>query len=790
MANEFPKQEINIKDLPTKAVTLYPSRAHVVRDINDLVLKPGPNEIEFYGLTPTADEHSIQIDGRGSATIVDMTVELVPNREIFEEVYPEEDASDEEDNFYEYADSDDEPEEVRAIAAEIKTVQSLIKDKTEVQISATHRLDALDAYIKRVNPRDQSPEAISTTMQMYSAERASVYVSRERASDELTTLHKQLARKENEKSKAGKAERKRKKKVENEKRKEQDLLFRKRVEKRKEAARIKEERLKFWPKSVYRVVVTLETSIDTPNSSRRNSFDSVTIAQGQIPESVGKSNDKTIYSSSKDSMVSLSLSYVTHEASWSPVYDISISSVTKSATIVYRAEFANCSSETWKDAKVVLSTSQTSYQGLSDKVPHMHPWRVRIGKGYADPNSGLLSLAERNRLNNANTSIAKTLNRSELFGRDGGSMRNVKNKRLILMDQTQEWSKQTVPAYQTQAASQLPLSSRGGFGNTGGLDGFRNVEEASDGFQRSRQTPVQPGAVHSGIERVLARGEHLNSAPSAFNARGIDRCIAVGSDNGPSIEFEESNWADHGLTATYDMPGTRTLAPSSVMRRHKIASLISPHIVLSHIAVPKLRAAAFLRAKLKNPSQTVTLLRGTAGITLDGTFLGNMSLPRVAAGQTFELPLGVDPGVQVNYPKPTVRRATQGIFSKESSETFVRSIWVTNTKAIPINLLVLDQVPVSEDEKLRIEVLTPRELGREGDSVRTGWSAKEGVAGGSGSASGGTVKGGEEKWGKAVASVKKEGEVSWAVDLEKGLACLLKLEYEARLPSNERIVSA
>ena len=33
------KQEFSIRNLSTRSVTLYPQRAHVVRDINDITLK-------------------------------------------------------------------------------------------------------------------------------------------------------------------------------------------------------------------------------------------------------------------------------------------------------------------------------------------------------------------------------------------------------------------------------------------------------------------------------------------------------------------------------------------------------------------------------------------------------------------------------------------------------------------------------------------------------------------------------------------------------------------------------
>ncbi|KAF2196543.1 hypothetical protein GQ43DRAFT_252859 [Delitschia confertaspora ATCC 74209] len=248
----------------------------------------------------------------------------------------------------------------------------------------------------------------------------------------------------------------------------------------------------------------------------------------------------------------------------------------------------------------------------------------------------------------------------------------------------------------------------------------------------------------------------------------------------PAIEFEEPTWEDNGLTTRYEVPGRRTLAPSSTSRRHKIATLTASNISLSHICVPKLRSAAFLRAKIRNPSSAITLLKGSAGVTLDGSFLGNMILPLVSPGGTFELSLGVDTGVTIAYPKPIVKKSTQGmLFSKESAQEFKRSVWVTNTKSVPVEVLIKDQIPISAEERLRIIITTPKGLVKEGDEVGTGEPAKDEGHGK-----------GNKGWGTAVAKLKKGGEVDWNVKLEKGEACLLKLEYEARLPGTEKIVPA
>lgn len=784
MTFNIPKQVILIKDLSTKSVILYPSRAHIVRDINDVMLKPGPNEIEIYGLTPTVDEHSIQIEGRGAATIVDMTIDLVPNRDIFEEVYPEESDESSSESEYEYADSDDEVESVSKISKELKDLRAEAAEAVEMQNSANQRLVALDMYAKSVAAEHNAPDDVSELLEKYETDRLAIYKVHTSATKAIEGLNKRIARKENEKLNAGRGYRKEKKDLMKQKEKDRRRKELHKAERKKEAKHTKQERLRYWPKKVYKVTLQLETaSTETPSSSRRGSVDSITLAQSPPPEP-GKAESAT------ETIISLSLSYVTKEAGWSPRYDLKISSLQKSAMIVYRTEFLNRTGETWKDTKLTFSTSQTSYQGLDDVVPFMHAWRVKLGK-YGSGEEGLLSTEEAQKPRSGRPT-ADTFNRSEVFGVDENYVAQLEKK----------FAQQTAPPGVSRTARQIPQAQTsmafGGFGSTTNMQSSHSMmmQQPQNAWGTSQVLQQENRELDSGIQHArggrksggaLLRTRHRSTAEGSEKEERMEESYdptIEDSEYSATVKFEESVWEDSGLTATYDVPGARTLTPSSMTRRHKIVSLNAANIHLSHICVPKLRAAAFLRAKIRNPSSSVTLLKGSAGVTLDGSFLGNMTLPRVSPGQLFDLPLGVDPGIHINYPKPSVHRSTQGImFNKESAQVFTRSIWLNNTKPTPIELLVIDQVPVSEDERLKIVITEPKGLAREGDSVKAGTSAK---AGSSGSTA--VMKG--SSWGHALAKMKKNGEINWTVNLEKGQACLLKLDYEARLPQAEKIVPA
>jgi uncharacterized protein (TIGR02231 family) len=260
----------------------------------------------------------------------------------------------------------------------------------------------------------------------------------------------------------------------------------------------------------------------------------------------------------------------------------------------------------------------------------------------------------------------------------------------------------------------------------------------------------------------------------------------------PSLDFQESAMEETGLTTTYDLPGTKTLAPSTNASKQRVARILFSNVAFSHTVVAKYRPAAFLKAKLRNASK-MSLLRGPVGLTLDGTFMGRSSLPRCSSGDSFTMSLGVDPTIRVSYPKPDVKRSSSGVFSKENNTAYRRSVAITNTRgasssssssssspnggggAKPVRLVVVDQVPVSEDDKLRVEIAHPSGLceGRGGVSA--------GVREESGSA---------KDWGKATATLKKGGEVSWDVELNAGRSVKLGLEYEVALPSGDVAVQA
>jgi hypothetical protein len=376
----------------------------------------------------------------------------------------------------------------------------------------------------------------------------------------------------------------------------------------------------------------------------------------------------------------LNLTYTTSAASWTPHYDLRLDTTNPPlSTLTYRGHFINRTFETWTNARITLSTSQALFGGLNEKIPQMEAWRVNLGKKYDyfiqnQGENGLYSLAE---------------------------------QRVLTPPE------ENVPKAEEQ------VRSRGGLPELYmlGGSGTRSAKKSKSMFGRGGGAAPGPGASAS-MSWASAGGTVSNVRRDEVEEEEDGATLAP---SGNPIAHSTAGLDTYGFTTTYDLPTPRTIPSSPLVRRHVIAEVPLPSLLFTYIIIPKLKPAAFLKAKLTNTSD-IPLLAGVAGLTLDGSFLGNLSFPRASPDETVVLELGVDQGLKVEYDRPTTKRSTHGMigFGKEEVGAYKRMMRITNTKSTMVSVVVLDQVPVPEDEKLKVAILFPKGLAKEGDVVTNG----------------------------------------------------------------------
>lgn len=745
--------EFKVSDLNTRSVTLFPTRAQICREIKEVELLPGTNEITVTGLTPTLDEDSLKVEGSGSAVITDISVESLSNSDIFNVVYPSDTESD--------SDSDDEDLEKEDEAlTEAKKKQDDVRERLdkakEEEFNADERLKILGSHAKSVSKNKEKTIDIAEFLGQFKDAREAASRDLFAAKAKVLELQKQDDEVDREVRKLIKIAQRAEKKQKRASRQERAKKQAQKAKIRKQKAHLRSERIKFWPRTCYSVKITLEVNAMTPLSSRRNSVSS---EAELIKVSEPGDGDVELAATKCD----LLLTYITSSACWTPHYDMQLSTTNNTASLCFDAQLQNHTSETWKNCKVSLSTSEATFSGLNTNIPKLLPWHIRLA-GSKDDGTDITrsSNEKRHRRDYAmevNHQTVPQFGRDRLFGVENFSLEHDRSRRRFAGERRY--------VQQNPSHSYYSSDSDSDQGEEAMADGDNRRQRRSDfarPLMRMRGAPAVAAAA------MAAPPQQWNATYAAEDER------AFGGEKEETVDFEESLMEATGLTTTYDLPGTKTLAPRTTLSKQRVARINFSGVIFSHTVVAKYTPVAYLKAKLKNNSK-LNLMPGATGLTLDGAFMGRTQIPRCSSGDVFSLSLGVDPAIKVSYPKPEVRRATTGLFTKESSSVYARAIILFNTRATAskaANMLVLDQVPVSEDDRLRVDVVTPAGLVVDSNLVATGAPLRENDR--------------DRGWGKASAKLQNTGLINWDVQLNAGKAVKLWLEYSVSMPSGDGAV--
>ena len=121
-----------------------------------------------------------------------------------------------------------------------------------------------------------------------------------------------------------------------------------------------------------------------------------------------------------------------------------------------------------------------------------------------------------------------------------------------------------------------------------------------------------------------------------------------------------------------------------------------------YFAAPKLDKEAFLLAKITGWDK-LNLLPGQANIFFEGTYTGKSIINPRSANDTLDLSLGRDPAIVIKREKIEDFCKAQIIGSNKTETTGIE-ITVRNTKSIAITLDLLDQVPISSNKDIEVDI--------------------------------------------------------------------------------------
>ncbi len=122
-----------------------------------------------------------------------------------------------------------------------------------------------------------------------------------------------------------------------------------------------------------------------------------------------------------------------------------------------------------------------------------------------------------------------------------------------------------------------------------------------------------------------------------------------------------------------------------------------------HFAVTKLDKGVFLLGRITG-WQNLSMVDGYANVYFKGTYLGQSMIKTRNVKDTLDLSLGRDEKVLVTRTKLKKYSSKQLIGSK-LKETLAYELVAKNNRNIPVDIEIIDQIPISQNSEIEVKVL-------------------------------------------------------------------------------------
>ena len=282
---------------------------------------------------------------------------------------------------------------------------------------------------------------------------------------------------------------------------------------------------------------------------------------------------------------------------------------------------------------------------------------------------------------------------------------------------------------------------------------------------------------------------------SSAGGGGVMRSLALGAAARPPPP----------PTATAQGSGDAGSTVFQIARKVNILSDSKPHRVTVtttsfptqtvHYAAPAAAAIAYIQAKTMNTSQYPMLASDKVSVFFDGVYVATTSLKQANTGESFNVFLGADPAVKVEYLPARTEESAKGWMSGTTQRKVFYSTVLTNTKKQVVKLILADILPRSPDEKIVVELIEPAatSLAKATDNAASGNAVSEqdifsnvlssDLSEGASSGASGML------WAKdSITQNKYTNNIIWFKTLQPGEKIEIKFTYRISYPQGQTIV--
>lgn len=386
----------------------------------------------------------------------------------------------------------------------------------------------------------------------------------------------------------------------------------------------------------------------------------------QLRES-GKKRDSVNYTvtalieSRQARSIKFQLLYTIKDAGWYPSYDIRVTEVGKPLDLLMNAMVFQRSGETWKDVSINLSTGNPSDNATPSLL---QPWML----GFYDPSVAWM------KSQSVQPGVVSGRVTTESGNPLAGATVMVKgNRQATSTDANGFFKLANVPSMGTLVVSYVGYLQK----EITLKPGYYNIILT--------QSPVS-------LDEVVVVGYGLQDreqqAPAVYKKKAEDiQTVSITTQYQPTATLykiaEKYSLETDGKTTTIGI------------RRIDIPAYYE------YFSAPKIDPSVFLTAKLTN-WEIYELQSGEANLYFEGTFLGKTYIDLSEVSDTLSLSLGKDNSVAISR-KMVKEYSSKKLIGANTTISKQFDITVRNTKKIPVNIIIQDQLPVSANKEIDIE---------------------------------------------------------------------------------------
>lgn len=341
----------------------------------------------------------------------------------------------------------------------------------------------------------------------------------------------------------------------------------------------------------------------------------------------------------------ITVSYYTSSARWTPFYDMIVTDVAKPVKLKGRSKVSQTTGIDWNNVNIVLSTATPS---KTKDAPVFSTWFLDYW-----------------------------------YEQSVRSMRAKSGSNYITYDNAKK------EYYEELAAAPMAETKALGATSNVATEPMYIVDgEPFDGnINEINPNSIQSTTILKGAEATAVYGSSGQNGVIVITTKKMEDYIAV-EEKSISMEYK--------IDLPYSIPGNG---------KEQIIDLRDYNLTpeYKYYAAPKLDESVFLVADFKNWEQT-NILSGWANITYDGTYVGQTYLNTSQTNSTMSVTLGTDKRISIKREKLTDFSQVKTLGS-DTRITLAYKITIKNNQNKTAKVTLKEQYPISTQKDIKVELI-------------------------------------------------------------------------------------